>query len=235
MISNKKYFYPSIYIGMTVKALYILEEINRVYGGTLRKHRDQTEKWAEAWMLDIHGAQTRKILEDALPFLRLKERQARILLRLMDDPKKGPELYAEIRDLNRKGPPRKKKPYEDRGTTVRFAGDRMVTPRKNPDIFSLSGWEQWSGPWTGSGILWGDGECSMLDTTEWPSAEDGYSECSLAEILEPSVAPKYLLSAKACEGIIRRAEKRGKKLPERLRVALEQAASRGPTGPVPGT
>jgi hypothetical protein len=32
---------------------------------------------------------------------------------------------------------------------------------------------------------------------------------------------RYLLSAKAAAGILRRTEKRGKPLPERLRVALE--------------
>ncbi len=43
----------------------------------------------------------------------------------------------------------------------------------------------------------------------------------LSEILERDVDPKYLLSAKACIGILRRAGVRGKKLPELLRIALE--------------
>ena len=78
--------------------------------------------------------------------------------------------------------------------------------------------------WTGSGIM-EHGECLMLNGSEWPSAEEGSSACSLASILEPSVAPKYFLSAKACAGILRRAEKRGKELPEALRQALEAVAS----------
>lgn len=40
---------------------------------------------------------------------------------------------------------------------------------------------------------------------------------------------RYFLSATACRGILRRAEKRGKVLPEPLRLALERAAL--PTGP----
>ena len=48
---------------------------------------------------------------------------------------------------------------------------------------------------------------------------------NLSEILETRpVHPKYSLSPKACAGILRRAEKRGKKLPEQLRLALEQVA-----------
>lgn len=43
----------------------------------------------------------------------------------------------------------------------------------------------------------------------------------LSQILQDSAQPKYYLSAKACAGILRRAEKRGKELPEILRQALE--------------
>jgi hypothetical protein len=45
--------------------------------------------------------------------------------------------------------------------------------------------------------------------------------CSLSDILETGDVPqRYFLSAKACAGILRRAEKRGKLLPEQLRNAL---------------
>jgi hypothetical protein len=48
--------------------------------------------------------------------------------------------------------------------------------------------------------------------------------CSLSDILEESPDPKFSLSAKACQGILRRAEKRGRELPHSLRVALEAVA-----------
>jgi hypothetical protein len=38
------------------------------------------------------------------------------------------------------------------------------------------------------------------------------------------VPEKYYLSAKACQGILRRAKERGKELPEELRIALERQA-----------
>src|SRR5262245_52429496 len=71
--------------------------------------------------------------------------------------------------------------------------------------------------WTGSGIM-ERGACLTLNTSEWPSVAEGSSAVSLDSILEPRVAPKYYLSPKACAGILRRAAKRGKELPERLRA-----------------
>ena len=46
----------------------------------------------------------------------------------------------------------------------------------------------------------------------------------LSQILEENPPQKYFLSAKACQGILRRAERRGKELPEKLRLALEAQA-----------
>lgn len=53
-------------------------------------------------------------------------------------------------------------------------------------------------------------------------------ESRLSQILEVNPLPKYNLTAKACQGILRRAERRGKDLPERLKaVLLMQPASGG--------
>ena len=57
---------------------------------------------------------------------------------------------------------------------------------------------------------------------------------TLSEVLESGHIPtRYFLSPKACAGILRRAEKRGKELPEALRIALEAVAS-GQTSPQGG-
>ena len=61
------------------------------------------------------------------------------------------------------------------------------------------------------------GESSMRNTSESPSAA---VESSLSEILHVEAPEKYSLSAKACNGILRRAEKRGKVLPPMLKDAL---------------
>ena len=47
----------------------------------------------------------------------------------------------------------------------------------------------------------------------------------LSSILMDNVPERFSLSPKACQGILRRAEKRGKELPEVLRMALERQAS----------
>ena len=52
------------------------------------------------------------------------------------------------------------------------------------------------------------------------------AESTLSQILEVDVPKKYYLSAKACEGILRRAERRGKQLPPMLKEALEQMIER---------
>ena len=54
--------------------------------------------------------------------------------------------------------------------------------------------------------------------------------CLLSDILETGDVPqRYYLTAKACRGILRRAEKRGKVLPEVLRRALQAVADSEPT------
>ena len=54
-------------------------------------------------------------------------------------------------------------------------------------------------------------------------------ESRLSQILEDSPLPKYCLSAKACQGILNRANKRGKELPPELKAALEYQAGCEPT------
>lgn len=64
-------------------------------------------------------------------------------------------------------------------------------------------------------------EFSMRSFGECPSAA---VESRLSQILEDTPHPKYYLSAKACAGILRRAERRGKKLPPELEAALKKQA-----------
>ena len=61
------------------------------------------------------------------------------------------------------------------------------------------------------------GDSSTLNIGESPNAE---RESLLSWILEDNVPQKYYLSARACEGILNRASRRGKALPEILHTAL---------------
>jgi hypothetical protein len=62
------------------------------------------------------------------------------------------------------------------------------------------------------------GEYSMHSFGESPKEDE---ESHLLQILEENAHPKYFLSAKACQGILTRAERRGKQLPPILKEALE--------------
>ena len=76
------------------------------------------------------------------------------------------------------------------------------------------------------------GELTTLKTGEKPSEtavqemlsvwgpHSVAEESRLSQILEEDPLPKYNLTAKACLGILRRAERRGKDLPEWLKAVL---------------
>ena len=61
-----------------------------------------------------------------------------------------------------------------------------------------------------------------LNTGESPSVA---RESTLSQILQANAPEKYFLSKTACEGILRRAERRGKELPKMLREALEEVVA----------
>ena len=78
--------------------------------------------------------------------------------------------------------------------------------------------QRWSNAGMGSPT-----ECLTLNILEYHS-EGG--ECMLLDVLEVgNIPPRFFLSERACLGILRRAEKRGKSLPHSLQVALEQVVS----------
>ena len=82
-----------------------------------------------------------------------------------------------------------------------------------------------SAGWQNAGMV-SPTECWTLSMSEWTDLpeqcpnDDGV--CSLSDILETGDVPqRYYLSPRACAGILRRAVKRGKTLPQRLAHALQ--------------
>ena len=66
------------------------------------------------------------------------------------------------------------------------------------------------------------GAHSTLNFSECPNV---VKESSLSQVLvKGSIPQKYFLSARACAGILARAQKRGKQLPPSLKAALERSA-----------
>ena len=82
-------------------------------------------------------------------------------------------------------------------------------------------WVPFSGAWSSAG-MGSHTECLTLNISEWPKDA---AVCSLSDTLETGDVPqRFFLSAKACQGILRRAEKRGKELPPLLQQALHSVA-----------
>lgn len=91
--------------------------------------------------------------------------------------------------------------------------------RKGSGLTPERSWE------TGEALL---GEFSTRSFGEYPNAA---VESHLSQILEENPHPKYFLSAKACQGILRRAERCGKELPPILKAALIQQIHRESENP----
>ena len=82
------------------------------------------------------------------------------------------------------------------------------------------------GRWQNSG-MGGPTESLTLNSSE---CHKDAAVSSLLDVLETGeVPPRFFLSPKACAGILRRAEKRGKMLPKLLELSLRRVA--GSTGP----
>lgn len=84
-------------------------------------------------------------------------------------------------------------------------------------------------PGVATTIKWEDdgawlGECMTRNTGESPNVA---VVSRLSQILEETPQEKYSLSAKACQGILRRAERRGKDLPETLKAVLLMQSESG--------
>ena len=92
---------------------------------------------------------------------------------------------------------------------------KMFQELSQATAVEILGW--CSGQWRSAGRWTSRGEFWTLNGSEWP--KDG-GACFLSQILEANAPAKYYLSPRACKGILRRAEKRGKDLPPALRQAL---------------
>ena len=115
-----------------------------------------------------------------------------------------------------------------KGETLRQSSKRSSASqsRKPPILKCLKKDGQLGGATT---MKWEDdgawlGECMTRNTGESPNAA---AVSRLSQILEATPQEKYSLSAKACQGILRRAERRGKDLPELLKTVLLMQSESG--------
>ena len=239
---GRRAFCLVVEVGMASKARPVLEFLQKTYGGTICKSRDATERWDAAYAWSVHGRSAAAMLRRLSPYLRLKEEQARLVLRAEEIrlsliPENGTNarwtaeastrcltIRKRIQELNRKGPsvdPEYRKPPFKGATLIALrVADQWVTPQA--DLLSDLGWAPWSGPWPRSAFTWHGG----LWTLSSSESRSDAVESSLSDALEPmhEGLSKYCLSPKAAQGILRRAKRRGRTLPAPLAAALEAVA-----------
>ena len=159
-----KTFAATVQIGMSEKAKPILESVKASYGGRLRKFREPTSAWSAGWILSLFGQPAKQLLVRIHPFLRLKQEQATLALRLFCLVEALPTLRANthrwseeareyaaalatmMTELNKKGPMQ---------TSGMIAGHPMLD-YENPwitaqrDLLGLP--QPFMGPWPESGM-----------------------------------------------------------------------------------
>ena len=117
-----KQYYPCIQVGMSEKALGLLQALAKDYGGNVRRFRPATSAWSAGWTWSIFGAEAKTILERIHSSLRLKQAHATLALRLflliqsLETPKgkrhrwtteareHAAALATMMTELNKKGP-----------------------------------------------------------------------------------------------------------------------------------
>lgn len=121
----------------------------------------------------------------------------------------GEDFRAVLEELARVEQPDASIPRPPRG------GADGAKPEQSPET---------DGAWLGDSLTLNTGEKpSMTAVQEVCSAWGPHSaakESLLSQILEVNAPEKYFLSARACRGILTRASRRGKKLPDLLETAL---------------
>lgn len=231
-----------IYLGMTEPGKTILEAMADDFGGKVRVQRKSTKIWETAYVWTITGRKTVPLLKVVIDRLKIKMRQAKLLLSLEELKaanavnekcrwttelrQQAASIRATILDLNRKGPDIPRTPPLPGAIFVLDVDGFLMEPTET-GLFDPSHWQPYSGSF-GNTIISDASGLWTLDTSEFHSEEGVYSECSLETILQPDAPPKYSLSPKAAAGILRRAAKRNRTLPARLEGALRALASQLP-------
>ena len=114
-------------------------------------------------------------------------------------------------------------PTKDKTSQQSLKKQSVSQSRKPPMFLCLKkdGLQQ-DASWENNGVLLGEFSMHSFGEHTISLYHNGVGESHLSQILEDTPHQKYSLSAKACQGILNRAIRRGKELPDKLRVALEQ-------------
>lgn len=75
-------FRVRVEVGSTSECL--IEWIHQLYGGFFYMTEPKNKKWKPVYRFMIQGRKSRALLEDVLPYLKIKKNQCKIALRLLD-------------------------------------------------------------------------------------------------------------------------------------------------------
>jgi hypothetical protein len=162
-------------VGMSSKARPVLAWLQQHFGGSIRKTRDQSERWEEAYAWAVFGKGAHTFLLAVQPYLILKAEQARLAVRLQEmiaesgwtseARRRGETIRQRMQELNRKGPDTSSIAP---GWFARLAGGIWVTPQS--DMFTDLGWASFSQTWLRAGMV-RRGAAYPLPVAERPIAE----------------------------------------------------------------
>jgi hypothetical protein len=91
-------------------------------------------------------------------------------------------------------------------------------------VIKVATLEQSSLHWPSQGIATSSGVFLIRNSSEFPN---GAEESSLSQVLEQNPSSKYLLGAKAAQGILQRSTRHNKTLPPELNQALLNVVRQG--------
>jgi hypothetical protein len=121
-------------------------------------------------------------------------------------------------------------PFSTLWSDTALAPSSSKTSLASCPVIAGETWQHSSVAWLSSGMAWRSG-LSTLDSSACPSGDDASSSLlceakrtTLTAVLQPSVPPRFFLSARSAGGILRRASKRGRELPPALNAALTSQA-----------
>lgn len=166
------YLSTVVTVGMTTKALPILEALKTQFGGALNQHNRAKGKWDAAYAWRASGSDAVNVLRLILPDLMLKAEQARLGIRLEEIKAAHREHFGRpgswtacsrqrcqtirrrVMELNATGPVRPE-PATPRGyrRLARHVAGHWVT--EQADLFSDLGWASFSKTWPKSGLMLG--------------------------------------------------------------------------------
>lgn len=192
MSKGPRSFGLRIDFGMTAKALSVLEQLQREYGGKITSHREATERWERVVRWTMVGPVAAEFLRRVSPYLMLKQEQTRLALLIeqirLDLPNRKRHqkewtretyercdtLYLRIKELNRKGPIDESDPMPGRTPFARFVAGQWLAMQTS--LFSDLGSEPYSQTWPRCGMTCG-GRAYELPT--WGHLTAGNGSLSL--------------------------------------------------------